>query len=267
MEDYYELTRDEMHRTVAWHITNDHYFAHFHSTIELAYVESGVICAFQDGVSTLVSQGRIIVNSSYMVHNYTTPESSRIIVATIPLSSVPALRAQLEQNHFARGIVDVSAMREVARLMRMMADPAHQRNARYVNSLSEALLSLLIEKIGLEPNRSDAEADLIKRILKYLREHCAEPLTVAKVAAHFGYSSGRFSHIFNLRVGCSLVHYVNGLRCRMAQRMMEASGAPLIEIADACGFASMRTFHRVYREHVGGTPRGERAEGTALRRF
>jgi len=36
-------------------------------------VESGVICALQDGVSNLVSAGSLIVNSSYMMHGYFTP--------------------------------------------------------------------------------------------------------------------------------------------------------------------------------------------------
>lgn len=259
MLGYYEIRRDEMNRTVAWRVEDNHFIAHFHSTVELMYVEEGVLCALQDGVSTLVPEGHLIVNSSYMVHSCYTPEHSRIIVATIPLSTVPSVRALLTQHSFAKGIVDASGMAECRHIMRMMSDPALSANERFVNSLGEAILALLIERIGLKENVSDAESDLIKRILSYLQEHAPEPITVAKAAAHFGYSVGRFSHIFNQRIGCSFTRYLNSLRCRMAQSRLKSGDEPLADIAEACGFASLRTFYRVYKECVGLTPRRDAA--------
>ncbi len=256
MNEFYELNRDETHRVSAWRTADNQYFAHFHSTIELVYVESGVLCVMQDGRVSMVPKGYLIVNSSYVVHSYSTPESSSIIVATIPLSAAPSLRSLLGQRSFTQGIVDVRGIAECRRIMRMMSDPAHAENERFVNSLGEALLSLLIEKIGLRENVADAENDLIKRVLSYLQNHAAEPITVATVAAHFGYSAGRFSHIFNQRVGCSFPRYLSSLRCRMAQRLLENGGMPLIDVANACGFASLRTFHRVYKAQVGHTPAG-----------
>lgn len=257
MQREYELTRDETRRASAWHVNDNQYYAHFHSTLELIYVESGELSAMQNGAVRLVPAGGLVVNSSYVVHGYSTPVRSRIIVATIPLGDVPSLRAQLEQNRFARGIVSAEEIKDARELMYIMADPAHRGNARFVGSVGEALLALLIEGIGLVPNVSDAEEDLIKRILRYLRDHSAEPLTVAGVAAKFGYSAGRFSHIFNDKVGCSLTRYVNSLRCQRADALLRQSGAPLTEVAALCGFSSLRTFHRVYREYAGRTPRGE----------
>ncbi len=261
----YELRRDETRRTIAWHVDDNQYYAHFHSTLELIYVESGVLQVMQNGAVHLVPEGGLVVNSSYVVHGYSTPEHSRIIVATIPLAEVPSLRAQLEQNRFSRGIVDAPEIKDAKRLMYIMADPSHRDNARFVGSIGEALLALLIEKIGLTPNVSDAEDDLIKRMLRYIGEHAAEPLNVAGVAAHFGYSAGRFSHIFNEKVGCSLTRYVNSLRCRMAEGLLRQSAAPLTEVAALCGFSSLRTFHRVYREYAGSTPRGGAPSGAEAR--
>ena len=257
MQQIYELSRDETPRATAWHINNNHFHAHFHSTIELAYVESGVLSALQDGVTTLVPAGHLIVNSSYVVHGYDTPEASRIIVCTVPLSAVPALRAQLSRSRFAATIVDARGLSECTRILTMMADPANEHNTLFLNALAEALLAFLIDRIGLTENTTDDESDLIKRILIHLREHAAEPITVTQAAAHFGYSAGRFSHIFNERIGCSFTRYVNNLRCHNAKRMLAESGLPLIDIANACGFSSIRTFHRVYKELTGDTPRSD----------
>jgi len=194
-----------------------------------------------------------------MVHGYSTPESSRIIVCTIPLSTVPKLRSLLKQQHFAQGIVDVHGMKECRRILRMMADPANKENSNFVNSLGEALLALLIDKIGLKENASNAESDLMKRILIYLQEHATEPITVAQAASYFGYSVGRFSHIFNERIGCPFIRYVNSLRCQKAQQLLSQGNMALIDVATACGFSSLRTFHRVYKDFTGDTPRSSQA--------
>lgn len=261
MQRFYELSRDETPRTQAWYIDNNEYLAHFHSTIELVYVEEGALNVMQDGASALVPSGCLIVNSSYMLHSYSTPESSRIIVVTIPLSTVPALRTLLAQNRFAKGVVDVRHIPEYRRILRMMAAPENRANVRFINSLGEALLALLIENIGLR--ESTSEDDLLKKILIYLQEHAAEPLTVGEAAAHFGYSAGRFSHIFNERIGCSFTRYLNSLRCGMARRMLAEGTSSLIDVATACGFSSLRTFHRVYKAYAGQTPRAEASGKTS----
>lgn len=255
MQQIYELSRDETPRVTAWRKTNNYFHAHFHSTIELVYVESGVLSAMQDGVTTHVPAGHLIVNSCYMVHSYDTPDASRIIVCTIPLSAVPSLRSQLTRSRFAQSIVDVRSMKECKRMLGMMADPANEHNSLFINAMGEALLALLIDRIGLAENTADDETDLIKRILIHLQEHAVEPITVAQAASQFGYSAGRFSHIFNERIGCSFTRYVNNLRCYKAKRLLAESNLPLIDIANACGFSSMRTFHRVYKEVTGETPR------------
>jgi len=255
MQRYYELSRDENPRVVAWYANNNQFIAHFHSTIELMLVESGEICAMQDGVSSLVPAGHLIVNSSYMLHSYHTPQTSRVLICTIPLSTAPTLRSVLTQHRFAQSIVDMRGAKECRRILRMMADPAHRDNPCFVNCLGEALLAFLIDRIGLTENASDSESDLMKRILIYLQEHATEPITVSLAASHFGYSTGRFSHIFNERIGCPFTRYINSLRCSKAQQLLSQEKLPLTDVAAACGFSSMRTFHRVYKSFTGETPR------------
>ncbi|NLO86435.1 MAG: helix-turn-helix transcriptional regulator [Clostridiales bacterium] len=257
MQQFYELTRDQAPRTYAWRTVNNQFYVHFHSTVELIYVEEGILCTMQNGVVSMVGAGQLVVNSSYIVHSYSTPEYSRIIVATIPLSAVPSLRTVLSSHRFNQGIVDARRIKECRLIMRMMADTDHSQNVCFINSLAEALLALLIDKIGLSPSETDKESDLTKRIVSYLQENAAEEITVESVAAHFGYSVGRFSHIFNKQIGSSFTRYLNNIRCRMAQRMLEAEDLPIIDVAHACGFGSVRTFHRVYKECIGKTPRSE----------
>ena len=176
-------------------------------------------------------------------------------MATIPLATVPSLQTSLSQKRFAADIVRAEDAAECARLLQLAANPVHEQNQNYINGLNLAVLALLVEKVGLKDKVPSAESDLVRELLMYLQNHFSEELTVAGTAAQFGYSAGRFSHIFNARVGCSFTRYVNGLRCRMAEKVLRESNMPLMDVASACGFSSMRTFHRVYREYAGHTPR------------
>ena len=252
---YFEADRDSMPNALAWRQTNNQYIPHFHSTVEVVYVEKGALMVTQDGVATLAQKGSLIVNSCYMLHGYSTPEASETIVAMLPLGIAPALRATLVQNHFAQSVVEGNKVSECYVLMKMMLSSKNQSNFRYLNGLGAAVLALLAERIGMVENETSAESDLLRRILDYLQAHVAEPMSVSQAAAHFGYSVGRFSHIFNQRVGCSFSKYVNSLRCVMARQLLTDSRLSLMEVATACGFASLRTFHRVYKAFTGETPR------------
>ena len=80
-----------------WHAVNNQAMAHFHGAVELILVEEGTLMAIQEGKSRLVSAGEIIVNSSYMIHGYTTPDYAKTIVATIPLATVPSLPKEIRR--------------------------------------------------------------------------------------------------------------------------------------------------------------------------
>lgn len=255
MQQFYELARDQRMEAQVWHAVDNQSIAHFHSAVELILVEEGSLVAMQEGRSRVACAGEIIVNSSYTIHGYTTPAHAQTIVATIPLATVPSLQTSLSQKRFAADIVRAEDAAECARLLQLAANPVHEQNQNYINGLNLAVLALLVEKVGLKDKVPSAESDLVRELLMYLQNHFSEELTVAGTAAQFGYSAGRFSHIFNARVGCSFTRYVNGLRCRMAEKVLRESNMPLTDVASACGFSSMRTFHRVYREYAGHTPR------------
>ena len=224
MQQFYELARDQRMEAQVWHAVDNQSIAHFHSAVELILVEEGSLVAMQEG-------------------------------RTIPLATVPSLQTSLSQKRFAADIVRAEDAAECARLLQLAANPVHEQNQNYINGLYLAVLALLMEKVGLKDKVPSAESDLVRELLMYLQNHFSEELTVAGTAAQFGYSAGRFSHIFNARVGCSFTRYVNGLRCRMAEKVLRESNMPLMDVASACGFSSMRTFHRVYREYAGHTPR------------
>lgn len=257
----YERDRDGMLDAMAWQQEDNQVIPHFHNPVEVIYVEDGELLVTQNGVQSRTEKGQIIVNSCYMVHGYATAKHSRTLVAMLPPGIAPGIRSALVKGHFVRGILSAGEIPECYPLLQMMLRPS--QSPCYVNGLGQAVLALLVEKIGLKENAANGESDLLRRILEYVQAHAAEPISVADTAAYFGYSAGRFSHIFNQQVGCSFTTYVNGIRCMTAHRLLAEGGQSLIDVANACGFSSLRTFHRVYKAFAGETPRAAASRSLA----
>ena len=92
--DIYEHWRDGMQSAHCWRGKNNQCMAHFHSSIELLYVEEGEITANLDGQSYQIKKGQLLLASSYSVHTFRTEEGKRnqVVIMIIPLSCVPSLQ-------------------------------------------------------------------------------------------------------------------------------------------------------------------------------
>ena len=105
-------------------------------------------------------------------------------------------------------------------------------------------------------NQFEESATHEEDILNYLQANYLEPITLDTLCNEFGYSRSRFSHIFNNYFGCSLTKYLNILRCLHFNDIFNDQSD--LDIADAaldCGFGSVRSFYRAYRDLYGHSPR------------
>ncbi len=262
MQGYYENHRDDMANAQAWYKRDDRCTPHFHNSVELVYVLEGVLKATLDGEALLVPAGSLLLNSSYTVHSYETPESCYSVIVIIPAGVVPSVRQMMNRQSFAARVFPDDAAGTFRTLFRMMADHG-DKNPLALKGLCYAALGLLIERVGLAEARQSGRAAFLRDVLDYLQQRHTEPLSVQKVADHFGYSRSRFSRIFNEHLGYPLVEYVNSLRCRHAAQLLREGDLPVTEIAMAVGFDSLRTFYRAFQKQYKLTPnrfrKGEQA--------
>lgn len=251
MDAYYETMRDDMTKAHAWRVANDHFAPHFHHSIELAYVLSGLLVATLDGTEYPAGPGTVVLSSSYTVHNYHTPEASESIVAIVPLTAVPSLRPVLSKQSFARPTY-MDADGTLGLLMHMMTEAIDK--PVIMKGLCYTVIGLLIDRVGMVDTRVSSRMEFIRDVLEYLQQHHTEPLSVDRVASHFGYSRSRFSHIFNAQLGYTLSDYVGAIRCRHAAQLLRETDMAVSDIAMAVGFESLRTFYRTFKEQYGMTP-------------
>jgi AraC-like DNA-binding protein len=113
-----------------------------------------------------------------------------------------------------------------------------------------ALLEFMLqyEKVALQAGDRDGERE---RLLERVRRRVLSPprhgLEVEALAAEFGMSRSHFSHFFRQRTNLTPARFVSEVRVREAERLLVETRAPLKQIADACGFANVNHFGKVFR--------------------
>lgn len=252
MQSYYESIRDSMRLPYTWYDRRNRCLPHFHAGIELVYVLEGHFDATINGQPFSIHPGEMLVNNCYSVHAYTADDCFSI-VTIIPLGVVPSIQKLLTSNRFRTHLIADDERHSLEFFMRTLAD--NPENEILQKGVSYSLLGYLAGRIPLDPVGSSDQADVLCQILNFLNDNFTQRLTVDQVAARFGYSRSRFSHLFKSTVGYSLPQYLNMLRCRHVCESMLSTDVPVVELAIGAGFNNTHTFYSAFKAYYHMTPR------------
>jgi len=89
----------------------------------------------------------------------------------------------------------------------------------------------------------------IAHIVKYIREHLTEQISVDKLAGRACMSVSHFHKIFKNTLGESPVDYINFERIKFAKKLMANTNKKLSEIAFLSGFNNVSYFNRQFKKH------------------
>jgi YesN/AraC family two-component response regulator len=79
-------------------------------------------------------------------------------------------------------------------------------------------------------------------------------LNVAFISQQFGVSANYVSTLFKKETGMALSEYISNVRIEHAKRLLKDTNMKASEISSEVGFASFRTFSRVFSSMVGTSP-------------
>lgn len=153
----------------------------------------------------------------------------------------------------------VSYHEEVRRLIDEIDDACSRRPNGYqliIKSNLYAFFFLLIshQKKDFVPATRTKSLEKLKRIIKYVEEHYAEPITIEEMAQLAYYSTSHFMKFFKANMNVTFTTYLNNYRLSMAARLLDTSQANVLEIANQTGFDNLSYFNRLFRRKYGMTP-------------
>ena len=121
-------------------------------------------------------------------------------------------------------------------------------------AMTEFLLQILrVTQEAPTPQSTRPSPDTMQRVMAYINEHYAQPLTLEEIADAFFISKSYLSHEFVRYTNTSVYEYIQFRRICGA-KLLIASGVSLTEAAFQSGFNSYSSFLRTFRKTAGISP-------------
>ena len=102
--------------------------------------------------------------------------------------------------------------------------------------------------------QQDADAHLSARIINYVQQNYTGSLTLEQMARDLGYNYTYLSAYFNQRLHTGFQDFVNQYRVSHAAMLLQGSSIPVTQVAEQCGFGTIRSFNRVFLKSLGMSP-------------
>ncbi|MBR2461290.1 MAG: helix-turn-helix domain-containing protein [Clostridia bacterium] len=221
---------------------------HLHENYEFFFVEEGVLSVEINGISYKVNrhEGAFILPNQ--PHAYSTTEHSKTWGVIFSPDHIPELKKIIASKGHFFPIITLGDRDIKSELMRCRTDPLRLRSILYE-------LAAMYTDGARSEEPSLYDSDTVSKLVAYIDAHYTEPMTLTDVSQALGYSYRYMSGIINSFFKLSLPQIVNKYRVTYACQQLTETQRELTEIAFCCGFGSIRSFNRNFKEVMGITPR------------
>ena len=136
-----------------------------------------------------------------------------------------------------------------------LSDAIHEMLSDYSESNIKMNLCFLSALVQLCESAKLERESLADRVKRYINKYKFEPISLADISAHFGYTKQHLVRIFLGKFGYSPTEYIERQRLEHAATLLSDVNSKISEIATKCGFEDANYFTRRFRKFFGTTPR------------
>jgi len=254
-----------------WHSNvADEYETHFHSAVEIIINLKGRIRVWAEEDEWLLQEGELILIPSGIRHGFQMePDSERELLLYEPngvftLKDFGAFRQMMAkplallQDHPCRAEVrdilfEIIGIHRSGTLMRNMRNYSLLLKAYAILGENYLATSATPAEINTLQRQMSGE-DAFNRALDFLNKNYMDDVTLDSLSAYAGFSRYTLSRMFRQHTGVTFTQYLSHRRVAMAMELLSSTKMPVTQVALQCGFNSIATFNRVFREVRGCTP-------------
>lgn len=248
----------------------DDYERHFHSAVEIILTLKGevLVCAEEDEYH--VRAGEVLIIPAGYSHSLHMGEGSERELVLYEMNSVFTLKefsALRQATSKPIYLMQEHPCREPVRELLFRIIAVHRTGALLRNMRNYAYLLEMYAILGehyLNTSATAAEMnnlqrqlsgeDAFNRALDYLNKNYMDDMSLDSLAAYAGFSRYTLSRMFRQHTGATFTQYLSKRRVDMAMELLSSTRMPVTQVALQCGFNSIATFNRVFREVKGCTP-------------
>lgn len=117
------------------------------------------------------------------------------------------------------------------------------------------LVQLMLCEVGRAPAEEAGHSTVLAgRAEAYVSSHLAEPLSTSRIAKALRVNPDYLNRVFRRAQRMTITEHVHRRRLRDAELLLREGTNSILEIATACGFATVGHFRRVFQRYHGVTP-------------
>ena len=242
-------------------------YDHWHSEMEIMYIEKGSGFARLNRESIRLKKGDILIVNCGVLHSMRTDLKKPLYYKSVVFSLgflagqpgdicqecvvSPLIENKAEFcHHIEEGDSGYEKLREIF----LEIHDCHTEKKPYFyvklkmlffDFFYEMLTKHYIIPVSTEQNKSLAA---VKKVLDHISLHYQENLTVSELSGLSNYSEYYFMKLFRQYTGKTLVEYINDFRMEKAKYLLTHSDAPVTEIAMQVGFNSTSYFIKKFQQ-------------------
>ena len=247
----------------------DDYESHFHSAVEVILPLKGEVLVTAEEAYH-VQAGEVIIIPAGCSHSLHMGEGSERELLLYEMNGVFTLKEFSALRQMMQTPVHLTLEHpscEQVRGIFFEIIQVHRSGSMLRNMHNYALLLEIYAILGEEYLSTSATAaernslqrqlsgeDAFNRALDHLNKNYMDDMTLDSLAAYAGFSRYTLSRMFRQHTGLTFTQYLSKRRVDMAMELLAGTKLPVTQVALQCGFNSIATFNRVFREVKGCTP-------------
>ena len=113
----------------------------------------------------------------------------------------------------------------------------------------------ILDKTTDYVRKEHTESKLLGRIFDYIEQNYDKDCSLEAISRELGCSGSYLSRYFKHATEMSYVFFVNRYRISRACHLLTNTDKTILECSMDCGYATLRSFNRNFKEHVGLSPK------------
>ena len=247
---------------------------HWHATLEINVCASGVLKTSTQRGEYIVREGdAVLVNANVLHRNEAYEGAPGVRVQTHMFDRSLVAAAELPQRRYVAPVVECTLLdalpllRENAEhcavleaLDRAFAAAGEEKDGYeleicgLLNRAWQGIYALALPVIGARQPLPRMETARLKRMLGFIRDHFAEDISPADIAASAGVCERECFRCFRQELGTTPLATLTDFRLRKAAELLRETDRSVSDIAAACGFANSSYFGKVFRSRMNLSP-------------
>lgn len=154
---------------------------------------------------------------------------------------------------------DISDYRELAQLANLIMEEMRNHRDFYIERVHALVTALIFEMLRISGSGSESifrqdRGAVLQNALKYIDQHYADPIRIEDLARECSISETHFRRLFSESFDVSPAEYLNMIRVLKACDIMKKSDDQMPSVAMKCGFQTVSTLDRNFKNVLGVTP-------------